>query len=90
MVKENNKGTAQGLRKSQGQGTDRKSTLSFIIPAPWPFTKQQQRSLAPSKEQEAILQEGKQRQGERKVPFSKRGYPFWMRLFPPKTCTRFV
>ena len=90
MVKENNKGTAQGLQKSLGLGIGRKSTLSFIIPAPWPFTKHQQRSLALSKEQEAILQEGKQRQGERKALFSKRGYLFWITLFPSQTCTRFV
>lgn len=49
----------QRLRKRQGLGTGRRC-LSFVAPAPWPHTKHQQRSLARSKEQEAILQGGRE------------------------------
>lgn len=69
-----NQGTAQGLQKSQGQGTGRKSALSFITPAPWPPTKHQQRSLALFKEQEAIFQGGETEAGK------EEGTVFQMRL----------
>lgn len=87
LVKENSKSRAHGLQKSQGLGTGRKSTLSFVIPASWTLPDISKDPLHSSKSMKLFFRRGN---GERKARFSKWGSSFWIDLLPPKTCTRFV